>query len=106
MNSDDWELEVAFIRWDFPPAERDTAQTVAAAFGAVVGPAILQLRPEHTMGKIVSWSHSDSLDTVELLMALEEEFLGHEMDDEFAAGFEQRTFREFVEYLSRTARTR
>jgi hypothetical protein len=102
MSSDDWELKVAFIRLDFPPPERDTAQTVAAAFGEVMGPAILQLRPEHTMGEIMSWSTSDGFDTVELLVALEEEFLGREMVDEFAARFEQRTFREFVEYLSRS----
>jgi len=37
---------------------------------------------------------------------LEEEFLGHEMDDEFADGFEQRTFREFIEYLSCSVRAR
>jgi hypothetical protein len=101
---DDWELKVAFIRLYFPPEERDIAQTVAAAFGELIGPAILQLRPEHTMGEIMSWSRSEPPGAVELLMALEEEFLGHEMDDEFADRFEQRTFREFVEYLSRSAR--
>ena len=104
MDADDWELKVAFIRLGFPPEERDIAQAVAAAFGELIGPAILQLRPEHTMGEIMSWS--ESLGYVELLMALEEEFLGHETDDEFAERFEQRTFREFVEYLSRSVRAR
>jgi hypothetical protein len=101
---DNWELKVAFIRLDFLPEERDIAQTVAAALGELVGPAILQLRPEHTMAEIMAWSRSESLGAVELLTALEEEFVGQERDDEFADRFEQRTFREFVEYLSRSAR--
>jgi len=102
----DWELKMAFVRLDFPPSQRDTAQFVAAAFGHVIGPAILRLRPEHTLGEILSWAESGGVGTVELLLALEEEFLGGEMDDEFAIGFEHRTFREFVEHLSRDAYTR
>lgn len=74
----DWELKMAFVRLDFPPAQRDTAQCVAAAFGHLIGPAILRLRPEHTLGEIMSWSESHG--TIEILMALEEEFLGGEMD--------------------------
>jgi hypothetical protein len=100
----DWELKMAFVRLDFPPSQRDTAQCVAAAFGHLTGPTILRLRPEHMLGEIMSWSESYGM--AEVLMALEEEFLGREMDDSFAIGFEHRTFREFVEYLSRGDQTR
>ena len=103
-NDADWELKMAFVRLDFPPPQRDTAQSVAAAFGHLIGPAILRLRPEHTLGEIISWS--ESYGTAEILMALEEEFLGHEMDDSFAIGFEHHTFREFVEHLSRGDQSR
>jgi hypothetical protein len=98
-NDADWKLKMAYVRLDFPPSQR-----VAAAFGHLVGPPILRLRPEHTLGEIMSWS--ESYGTIEILMALEEEFLGGEMDNEFAIGFEHRTFREFVEYLSRSAHNR
>lgn len=100
----DWELKVAFVRLDFPPSQRDTALYVAAALGHLVGPAILRLRPEHTLGEIMSWS--ESYGTIEILMALEEEFLGGAMDHDFAIGFEHHTFRDFVEHLSRDAHTR
>jgi acyl carrier protein len=101
MKTEDWERYVAFIRLDFPPAERDTAQFIAALFAEFIGRSIARLRPEHTLVEILSWAESDSLGAVELVMALEEE-LGFEIDDDFATGFEQRTFREFVEYVSRT----
>jgi acyl carrier protein len=93
---------VAFIRLDFPPRQRDTAQTIASLFAGFIGRPIARLRPEHTLVEILSWSESDSFDAVEFIMALEEEF-GFKIDDDFAARFEQRTFRDFVEYVSRTA---
>ena len=99
MNIENWERNVAFIRLDFPPAWRHTAQAIAVALAHFVGRTILRLRPEHTLGEILSWSESASLDAVEFVMALEKEF-AHEIDDNLATHFEQRTFREFVEYLS------
>ena len=43
----DWALEVAFIRLDFPPAQRLVAQQLAAGLAEIVGMKIKQLRPEH-----------------------------------------------------------
>ena len=88
------------FRLDFPPAQRDTAQALASLFAELIGTPIARLRPEHTISEIFSWPESDPLNTVEFIMALGEEFAG-EIDDEFAADFEHRTFRELVEHLSR-----
>ena len=48
----DWELVVAFIRLDFPPAQRDVAQKLAAGFAEILGLKIKQLKPEHTLKEI------------------------------------------------------
>jgi len=101
MKTQDWERYVAFIRLDFPPTQGDTAQAIASVFVELVGPTIARLRPEHRLGEILNWAATDSLDAVEFVMALEEEF-AFQIDDDFAARLEQRTFREFVEYVSRT----
>src|SRR5690348_5391430 len=52
----DWALEVAFIRLDFPPAERVVAQQLAAGLAEIVGMKIKQLRPEHNLSQIASWA--------------------------------------------------
>ena len=79
---------------------------MAATLGQAVGPAILRLRPDHTLSEIMSWTQAASLGILELLMALEEEFLGHGIDDDFTIGCDHRTFRELVEYLSRNRASR
>ena len=98
-NKGDWERYVAFIRLDFPPSQRDIAQRLAAMFGCFVGKEIAKLRPEHTLEAILTWGGADSLDTVEFVMTLEEDF-GFEMDDKFAKDWSKRTFRDLVEHLS------
>jgi hypothetical protein len=98
--NEDWELKTAFIRLDFPPDHRDVAHEMATLLAQFVGPAILRLRPEHTMGEILTWSDSSPVDTTELIIGLEEEF-AHEISDDFAVKFAKRTFREFVEYWAR-----
>src|SRR6266550_9610987 len=49
-------LEVAFIRLDFPPAERLVAQQLAAGLAEIVGMKIKQLRPEHNLSQIAEWT--------------------------------------------------
>jgi hypothetical protein len=53
---DDWELLVAFIRLDFPPHQRDTAQKIATGLAEIVGLKIKELRPEHTIQQIADWA--------------------------------------------------
>src|ERR1043165_6507960 len=48
----DWALEVAFIRLDFPPAQRIIAQQLAAGLAEIVGMKIKQLKPEHNLSQI------------------------------------------------------
>jgi hypothetical protein len=52
----DWALEVAFIRLDFPPAQRVVAQQLAAGLAEIVGMKIKQLRPEHNLSQIAEWT--------------------------------------------------
>jgi hypothetical protein len=44
---------VAFIRREFPPAQRDIAQEVAVRLVPIVGLEIKKLRPECTLKEIV-----------------------------------------------------
>jgi len=52
----DWALEVAFIRLQFAPAQRDVAQQIAAGLAEIVGMKIKQLKPEHDLTEIASWA--------------------------------------------------
>jgi hypothetical protein len=54
----DWALEVAFIRLEFPPAQRDVAQQIAAGLAEIVGMKIKQLKPEHDLIEIASWAEN------------------------------------------------
>ena len=55
----DWELEVAFVRLDFPPRYRDVAQQLAAGLAEIVGMKIKQLRPEHSLSQIAAWAENE-----------------------------------------------
>jgi hypothetical protein len=52
----DWELEVAFIRLDFPAEQRDIAQKIAAGLAEIVGTKIKRLKPEDRLEQIVGWA--------------------------------------------------
>ena len=52
----DWALEVAFIRLEFPPEQRDVAQQIAAGLAEVVGMKIKQLKPENNLSQIAEWA--------------------------------------------------
>jgi len=52
----DWALEVAFIRLDFPPAQRIVAQQLAAGLAEIVGMKIKQLTPENNLSQIAEWA--------------------------------------------------
>ena len=50
---EDWELEVAFIRLDFPAEQRDIAQKIAAGLAEIVGTKIKRIKPEDRLEQIV-----------------------------------------------------
>jgi hypothetical protein len=54
----DWALEVAFIRLDFPPEQREVAQQLAAGLAEIVGTKIKQLKPEHNLSQIAEWAEN------------------------------------------------
>jgi tetratricopeptide (TPR) repeat protein len=62
-----WELCVAFIRLDFPPAQRDAAQRLAVALAKVIGKRIIHLRPDCTLREILSWADEEFLDCADPL---------------------------------------
>jgi hypothetical protein len=79
---------VAFIRREFPPAQRDIAQEVAMRLAEIVGLEIKELHPDYTLKEIVHWKY-DSLSALEVALAFGEE-LGVACDADI-------TFRAFVE---------
>ena len=92
----DWALEVAFIRLDFPPAQRLVAQQLAAGLAEIVGMKIKQLRPEHNLSQIAEWTdnHIYAKDLITL----------------FVVAFSVRcdpntTFRDLVEKVAEKNRT-
>ncbi len=54
----DWALEVAFIRLEFPPAQRIVAQQLAAGLAEIVGMKIKQLKPENNLSQIAEWAEN------------------------------------------------
>lgn len=54
----DWALEVAFIRLEFPPAQRAVAQQLAAGLAEIVGMKIKQLKPENNLSQIAEWAEN------------------------------------------------
>src|ERR1044072_116913 len=52
----DWALEVAFIRLEFPPAQRVVAQQLAPGLAEIVGMKIKQLTPENNLSQIAEWA--------------------------------------------------
>ena len=54
----DWALEVAFIRLQFPPEQREVAQQIAAGLAEIVGMKIKRLKPEHNLTQIAEWAEN------------------------------------------------
>ena len=52
----DWDLEVAFIRLDFPAEQRAIAQKVAAGLARIVGAKIKRLQPDDRLEQILGWA--------------------------------------------------
>ena len=74
----DLEMFAARIRPHFEPELRDTAYRLALEIALTVGDKVKDLRPETRLDEITLWLGGaelgiDSLDSIELVMALEEE---------------------------------
>ena len=105
----DVEMFAARIRAYFPPELREAAFSLALAIARVVGPKAKALRPETTLDEIIEWlkphyvGGKDSLEKVELVMAMEEES-GVVLPDEFAGRTGTATFRELVQHVAASER--
>ena len=65
----DWELEVAFIRLDFPAEQRAIAQKIAAGLAEIVGAKIKRLKAEDRLEQIVGWAE-DPIQVGDLIKVL------------------------------------
>jgi acyl carrier protein len=90
----------ARIRAHFEPPLQDIAEEFAYLIAQSAGPRTKALRPETTLDEILSWLGTDSLDHVEVFMAIEEE-LGFEVPDADAERSSVVTFRELVVQIGR-----
>jgi len=107
----DVEMFAARIRAYFPPELRETAFSLALAIARVVGPKAKTLRPETTLDEIIEWlephyvGDKDSLDKVELVMAMEEELgVSLVLPDDFSGRTDTATFHELVQHVASSER--
>jgi acyl carrier protein len=83
----------------FEPRLQDVAEELARHVAGFAGSQAKLLRPETTLDEIVTWAKSDSLDTVEFVMMLEEVF-GLTIPDSDATQGGRITFRQLVKYAA------
>jgi len=91
----------ARIRPYFDPPLRDIAEELALSIAEKAGMRAKALRPETTLDEILEWIDTDSLDRVEVVMAIEAE-LGFEIPDADAERSSVTTFRQLVIRIART----
>ena len=90
----------ARIRAHFEPPLQDIAEEFALLIARTAGSRTKLLRPDTTLDEILSWLGTDSLDRVEVLMAIEEELI-FEIPDDDAERSAVITFRELVVQIAR-----
>jgi hypothetical protein len=91
--------EVEFIRLLFTePVEERIAQRWASRLAALVGPQVLQLRPQTTLAEMLKWAALANVDSMDFVVVFEPEL---RMD---LAGFLESpghtTFREMVQHYA------
>lgn len=109
ITDEDLQLYAARVRAHFPPHLRNAAEVVAYGIARAVGPKVKELRPETTVSEILGWTESlghysqDSVDTVEWIMALEEEF-EFEIPDYDSERAKTMTFQDWIEGIARQSK--
>src|SRR5688572_17826936 len=99
LTTQDLDAFAARIRPYFEPRLQNLAQELARQIAEFAGPQAKLLRPETTLDEIVTWAKSDSLDTIEFVMMLEEVF-GLTIPDSDASQGGRITFRQLVKYAA------
>jgi hypothetical protein len=94
------EVDVEFIRLLFTdPVEEQIAHRWASRFARLVGPRVLQLRPQSTLAEMLEWAAAGDVDSLDFALVFEPELrMGLA---EFLDYAEHSTFREMVQYYAR-----
>lgn len=93
------DVSIEFIRLLFiSPVEEEVAHRWASRLSKVVGPWVMQLRPETTLSQMLEWATLAGADSIDFLMVFEPE-LRIEFAD-FLADADHYTFREMVEHYA------
>jgi acyl carrier protein len=100
LTNQDLQAIAARIRPYFQPPLQDIAEEFALLIAQIAGIRTKERRPETTLDEILGWMDLDSLDGVEVMMAIEEE-LGFEIPDEYAERSSVTTFRQLVILIAR-----
>ena len=100
LTNQDLRALAARIRPYFDPPLQDIAEEFALLIAQTAGARSKGLRPETTLDEILEWIGTDSLDRVEVMMAIEEE-LGFAIPDEDAEHSSVTTFRQLALRIAR-----
>jgi hypothetical protein len=92
--------DVEFIRLLFTdPVEEQIAHRWALRFASLVGPRVLQLRPQSTLAEMIEWAAIVDVDSMDFALVFEPELrMGLA---EFLDYAEHATFREMVQHYAR-----
>lgn len=103
LTEQDLKAFAARIRPHFYPPLQDIAEEFALLIAQTAGARIKELRPETTLDQILEWVGTDSMDRIEVMMAIEAE-LAFEIPDEYAEHSSVTTFRHLVIQIARARR--
>jgi len=99
-STDNQNVEVEFIRLLFThPIEEEIAHRWASRFARLIGPQVMQLRPQTTLAEMLRWAATANSDSMDFAVVFEPEL---RMDlAEFLDYSEHATFREMVQHYAK-----
>jgi len=94
------DVDVEFIRLFFTsPVEEEIAHRWASRLSKLIGPKVMQLRPDTTLSEMLDWAAVGGVDSMSFVFVFEPE-LRMELA-EFLDYADCATFREMVEHYAR-----
>ena len=97
------EIDVEFIRLFFRvPDEEEIAHRWASRLGKLIGPRVVELRPETTLSEMLRWGAASQVASIDFVVVFEPEL---RMDFAvFLEDSDHATFREMVQHYARRFR--
>jgi hypothetical protein len=96
-------VDIEFIRLFFRASdEEEIAHRWASRLARLVGPRVMELRPETTLSEILEWGAASRVESIDFVVVFEPE-----LRIEFAAFLDESeltTFREMVQHYARRFR--